>query len=124
MRDYKKYEVWSRSHELTLYIYKEIITQFPKTEQFGLASQIKRAAYSIPLNIVEGCGRNTDNDFVRFLDMALGSAHELEYCILLVYDLGFLNKEKYTEVNEKANEVKAKLIKLIKSIRKGSIGLS
>lgn len=120
MRDYKKYEVWSRSHELTLFVYKEIIPVFPASEQYGLTSQIKRAAYSIPLNIVEGCGRNSDKDFVHFLDMALGSAHELEYCALLVYDLNFLNIEKYTELNAKANEVKAKLIKLIKSIRNDS----
>ncbi|MGZ5135622.1 MAG: four helix bundle protein [Flavitalea sp.] len=124
MRDYKKYDVWARSHDLTLFVYKEIIPLFPQSEQFGLSSQLKRAAYSIPLNIAEGCGRSSDKDFVRFLDMALGSAHELEYCSLLVYNLDFLNIEKYTQLNEKANEVKAKLIQLIKSIRKGQVGLS
>ena len=117
MRDYKKYDVWRKSHELTLFVYKEIIPSFPKAEQFALASQLKRAAYSIPLNIVEGCGRNSDKDFAHFLDIALGSAHELEYCALLVFDLNFFDKEKYTNLNEKVNEIKAKLIKLIKSIR-------
>ncbi|SRR5215204_5287333 len=78
---------------------------------------MKRTAYSIPLNIVEGCGMNSEKDFVHFLDMALGSAHELEYYTLLVYDLNFLDINKFTILNEKANEVKAKLIKLIKSIR-------
>lgn len=117
MRDYKKYDVWVKSHELTLYVYKEIVPLFPSSEKFALTSQMKKASYSIPLNIVEGCGRNSDKDFVHFLDMALGSIHELEYCALLVYDLNFLSIEKYTKLYEKANEVKAKLINLIKSIR-------
>ena len=117
MRDYKKYDVWDKAHQLTLFIYKELIPLFPKTKQYNLTSQLKRASYSIGLNIVEGCGRNSDKDFVHFLDMALGSTHELEYCALLVYDLNFLDIEKYTKLTEKANEVKAKLIKLIKSIR-------
>lgn len=84
MRDYKKYDVWVKSHELVLFIYKEVIPNFPKSEQFELTSQIKRAAYSIPLNIAEGCGRNSDKDFAHFLDIALGSVHELEYCGSLV----------------------------------------
>ena len=87
-------------------------------EKFELTSQTKRAAYSIPMNIAEGCGRNTDKDFVHFLDTALGSAHELEYCALLIFDLGFIKKDLYKLLTEKINEVKAKLINLIKSIRK------
>lgn len=74
---------------------------------------MKRAAYSIAFNIVEGCGRKTDNDFVHFLDMSLGSAHELEYCFLLGKDLGYIKEEEYRKINE----IKAKLINLIKSIR-------
>ena len=117
MRDYKKYECWERSHALVLFVYKEIVPTFPKTEQFDLLRQLKRAAYSIPLNIVEGCGRNSDKDFVHFLDTALGSAHELEYCFLLAKDIGFIQKELFKVLFEKINEVKAKLINLIKSIR-------
>jgi four helix bundle protein len=82
-----------------------------------LSSQIRRAACSIPLNIVEGCGRSTEKDFVRFLDIALGSVHELEYGLLLVRDLGFISNDNHLAVNEKLNEIKAKLIKLIKLIR-------
>lgn len=118
MRDYRKYEVWQRSHALTLHIYKNIITLFPKSEQFELASQIKRAAYSIPLNIVEGCGKSTDKDFVHFLDTALGSCQEVEYCSLLAFDLNYIDRENFDKLNEMVNEVKAKLINLIKSIRK------
>jgi four helix bundle protein len=117
LRDYKKYDVWTKAHELTLLIYKEIIPGFPKSEKFELASQIKRAAYSIPLNIVEGCGRSTDKDFARFLDMSLGSAHELEYCVLLGTELGYIDKPRYEFLNQKINEVKAKLINLIKAVR-------
>ena len=121
MRDYKKYDVWQKAHEFAFYIYKEIIPYFPKSEQYELASQLKRSAYSIPLNIAEGCGRNSDKDFVHFLDMALGSAHEAEYCSLLASDLGFIIKDKYDSLLLRINEIKAKLINLIKSIRKPGI---
>lgn len=117
MRDYHKYDVWHRAHEFTLYIYKEIIPFFPKSEQYESASQLKRSAYSIPMNIAEGCGRNSDKDFVHFLDMALGSTHEAEYCSLLASQLGFISKDKYDILVLKINELKAKLINLIKSIR-------
>lgn len=118
MRDYKKYTVWQKAHHLCLYVYKEVITFLPGDERFGLVSQMKRAAYSVSLNIVEGCGRNSDKDFVHFLDMAFGSVNELEYCALLSYDLAYINKEQYGIFSRLINEVKAMLIKLIKSIRK------
>jgi four helix bundle protein len=101
-----------------LHIYKIIIPSFPKSEQYELTGQLKRAAYSIPLNIVEGCGRNTDKDFVHFLDIALGSCQEVEYCTLLAFDLGYIDQGNYDKLNAMINEVKAKLINLIKSIRK------
>lgn len=118
MRDYKKYGVWVKAHELTLHVYKVVLPCFPKNEQFDLLSQIKRATYSIPLNIVEGCGRNTDKDFAHFLDIALASAQEAEYCALLAFDLEYFSNEVYEKVNLMYNEVKAMLIGLIKSIRK------
>jgi four helix bundle protein len=118
MRDYRKYDVWQKAHELTLFVYKEILPIFPKSEQFELASQIKRATYSIAMNIAEGCGRNSDKDFVHFLDMALGSVHEVEYCSLLSKDLGYISEEFFNSWSERINVVKAKLINLIKSIRK------
>jgi four helix bundle protein len=118
MRDYRKYDVWQKAHALTLHVYSNVIPVLPATEQFELTRQIKRATYSIPLNIVEGCGRNSDKDFAHFLDISLGSCQEVEYCCLLSFDLGYLNKEQYDILNEMLNEVKAKLINLIKSIRK------
>lgn len=111
--------VWQKAHEFTVYLYKEIIPYFPKTEQYELASQLRRSAYSIPMNIAEGCGRNSDKDFAHFLDMVLGSVNETEY--LLASDLGFIQKDKYDSLVSKINEIKAKLINLIKSIRKSSV---
>jgi four helix bundle protein len=117
MRNFKNYEVWNESHELVLFIYKKITIHFPSDEKFELTSQMKRAAYSIPFNIAEGCGRNSDKDFTHFLDISLGSAHELEYCILLSRDLNYLDDEKFGILNRKINAIKAMLINLIKSIR-------
>lgn len=117
MRDYKKLEVWRKSHELNLFVYRNLLPKFPKSEQFDLMSQTKRAAYSIPLNIVEGSGRFTEKDFAHFLDQALGSAHELEYCCLLSKDLLYINQELYQNINQSINEVKAMLIGLIKKLR-------
>jgi len=118
MRDYKKYDVWHKAHELCLHVYKDVIVCFSAEERFALTSQIKRAAYSIALNIVEGCGRNSEKDFLHFLDMSLGSTHEVEYCALLVFDLNYLEKQQYDILVKKINDVKAMLINLIKSIRK------
>lgn len=78
---------------------------------------MKRAACSVPLNIAEGCGRNSEKDFVHFLDMSLGSTHELEYCILLIKDLGYLKIDEFEMLTRKVNSIKAMLITLIKKIR-------
>lgn len=117
MRDYKKLDVWRKSHLMTTFVYREVIVQFPRDEMYALASQIKRAAYSVPLNIVEGSGRTTEADFARFLDHALGSLHKVEYCALLAFDLKFLNEQIYTDLSKKVNEVKAMLIAFIKTLR-------
>ncbi len=118
MRDYRKYDVWVKAHQLTLFIYREIIPCLPKSEQYDLTSQIKRSSYSVPMNITEGCGRNTDKDFVHFLDIALGSLHELEYSVLLCKDLHYSKQTRHEQFLLLETEVKAKLINLIKSIRK------
>jgi four helix bundle protein len=118
MRDYRKYDVWRLGHEFTLYVYREIIPFFPKSEQYDLASQLKRSSYSIPMNVAEGCGRSSDKDFAHFLDISLGSAHEAEYCSMLGAQLGFIVKDKYDVLVLKLIELKAKLINLIKSIRR------
>jgi len=118
MKDYRKIIVWEKAHALVLKIYAEAFDDFPQDESFRLVSQIKRAAYSIPLNIVEGASRNTDKDFAHFLDVALGSCVELEYALFLTKDLGFLSLDKYQDFNIRTGEVKAMLIGFIKKIRK------
>lgn len=100
-----------------MFVYTKLLSKFPKSEQYDLMSQTKRAAYSIPLNIVEGSGRFTEKDFAHFLDQALGSAHELEYCSLLSKDLFYIDQEMYQATNQLINEVKAMLIGLIKKLR-------
>lgn len=117
MRDYQKLDVWKKAHLFTLQVYKEILSVMPIEEKFALTQQIRRATYSIPLNIVEGSGKNTDKDFVHYLDNALGSTKEVEYAFILIRDLGYINLEAYETVNKIINEIKAMLIAFIKFLR-------
>ncbi len=119
MRDYKKFLVWEKSHQLTLDIYQNT-NSFPKEEQFGLISQMKRSSSSVPTNIAEGCGRNSDKDFCRFLYIAFGSANELEYQILLSTDLKFIELEKAQKLLLQIEEVKKMLNGLIKKLNKAN----
>ncbi|TWR31223.1 four helix bundle protein [Mucilaginibacter pallidiroseus] len=116
MQDYKELIVWQKSHELVLSIY-ELLRNFPKDETFNLISQLKRASTSIPTNIAEGAGRFTQKDFASYLQVALGSSHEVEYLILLSKDLGFLSTENNNIYSQHINEIKAMLISLIKKVR-------
>ena len=94
MKDFRKQKVWQKAHDLALEVYR-VTEAFPKREVFGLTSQIRRAGVSIPANIAEGCGQDTDADFARFLQIAMGSASELEYHLLLAHDLGFVSDPDY-----------------------------
>ncbi|MGZ3811207.1 MAG: four helix bundle protein [Mucilaginibacter sp.] len=117
MRDYKKLDIWKKSHLLTKQVYKEVLPLMPVEERFALTNQLRRSTYSIPLNIVEGCGKNTNKDFAHYLDNALGSAHEVEYTCYLIYDLSFISQNTYDLINNEINEVKAMLIAFIKYLR-------
>ena len=117
MRDYHHYKVWNKSHELVQFIYSKVIPDLPVDERYDLTRQMKRAAYSVPFNIVEGSARDTDKDFAHFLDQSLGSVMELEYCSLLLKDLHFIDSELYGHLNGKINDIKAMMIRLIKTIR-------
>jgi len=88
MPDFKRLAVWKSSHELVLQIYRQTAS-FPRHELFGLISQMRRAAVSIPGNIAEGRGRDTDREFARYITMSLGSVSELEYYLILAKDLGY-----------------------------------
>lgn len=116
MQNYKDLKVWGKAHQFTLMIY-EATRDFPKVEQYGLTNQLRRASSSIPANIAEGCGKNTKNDFANFLNIALGSANEAEYFILLSTDLKYLNTELGGKLNNMINEIKAMLIALIAKVR-------
>lgn len=96
----------------------EITNRFPKEELFGLVSQIKRSASSIPANIAEGCGRNSNKDFAHFLNISLGSLNEVTYFVLLAKDLKYINLELFTKISDECNEIKAMLISLIIKVRK------
>lgn len=115
MRDFKKLSVWSKAHHLTLEIYK-VTRQFPDDERFGLTSQIRRASSSIPTNIAEGCGRESDAELKRFCFIAMGSASEVEYQLLLAHDLGYIAGTTYEPLVDKVIEVKRMLTGFIKSI--------
>ncbi|MEO9513680.1 MAG: four helix bundle protein [Flavobacteriaceae bacterium] len=115
MRDYRKYNVWEMGHKITLDVYK-MTKGFPKDEIYGIPSQMRRASYAIPLNIAEGCGREPDAEFKRFLIISQGSASELEFFSFLVKDLGYISDSVYQEINEKINKVKRSLHSLISKI--------
>src|SRR5258708_30189040 len=108
MRDFRELKVWERAQALTLAVYKETAC-FPKEEMYGLTRQIRRAAVSIGANISEGCGKNTRPDFARFLQIALGSASELEYELLLARDLSYLDMEHHDELANQVIETKRML---------------
>jgi four helix bundle protein len=112
MRDFRKLDVWEKSHQLTLHIYA-VTNSFAREEQYGLTSQIRRAATSIPSNIAEGCGRDGDAELARFLRIALGSASELEYQLLLAKDLAYLSDSSHDELTHDVIEVKRMLGGLI-----------
>ena len=115
MKDFRDLKVWEKAHELALDCYS-ITANFPKHEIFGMVSQIRRAGSSIGANIAEGCGRGGNGEFQRFLQMAMGSASELEYHCLLSKDLHFMDEETYSRIQEKVVEVKKMLSSLIRKI--------
>lgn len=116
MRDFKKYKVWELSHQFTLKIY-ELTNSFPQNETYGIISQIRRASASIPTNISEGCGRESDTEFSRFLTIALGSASEVEYLLTLSKDLNFISANTFDELNTEINTIKRKIYTLKQKLK-------
>ena len=108
MKDFRQLKVWEKAHHLTLGIYK-LTKNFPKEELYGLTTQMRRSSASIAANIAEGCGRNSDADFCRFLIIALGSGSELEYQLLLSHDLGLIGDKDYDSLQSELTEVKKML---------------
>jgi four helix bundle protein len=116
MKDFRKLSVWEKSHSLAVEIY-QISSNFPQNEIYGITSQIRRACVSIPANIAEGCGRDGEAEFRRFLHIALGSASELEYHLLLARDLKMLNEEKHKQLDDRVTEIKRMLTSLIQKLK-------
>ena len=116
MRDFRQLKVWQKSHSLTLAIY-QATASFPDEERYGLTSQIRRSCASIPANIAEGCGRDGQVEFARFLAIAAGSASELEYHLLLAHDLRLLDGEVHARLDREVNDIKRMLNVLIQRLK-------
>ncbi|MBL7221726.1 MAG: four helix bundle protein [Phycisphaerae bacterium] len=117
MQDFRKLSVWRKAHELTLAVYRTTI-DFPDEERFGLTRQLRRACVSIAANLAEGTGRGGDKDFARFCQMAMGSATEVEYHLLLAHDLGMLNSQDHQDLTTTVIEIEKMLTSLMKKLRK------
>jgi four helix bundle protein len=116
LRNFRELKVWEKGHRLTLAVYKST-AKFPQDELYGLTSQIRRSCSSIPANIAEGCGRNGDTELARFLGIAMGSASELEYHLLLAHDLNLLETTEYRELTREVTEVKRMLTSFIQKLK-------
>ena len=92
-------------------------SSFPGDERFGLVSQMRRACASIPTNVAEGCGRSTNNELARFIDIATGSASEVEYQLLLAKDLGYLSEDQYKNLSTEVSEIRRMLLAFNKTLR-------
>jgi len=114
--DFKQLKVWRKAHEMTLDTYR-VTAAFPKEEMYGLTSQLRRASTSIGANIAEGCGRRSDGEMCRFLQIARGSASEVEYHFLLARDLRFLDEKEFQKLTRQADELQRMLTGLMQSVR-------
>ncbi len=115
MKDFRGLEAWKRSHQLTLSIY-QATESLPKSELFGLTSQIRRAVASIPTNIAEGCGRDGEAEFGRFLNIAKGSTSEVEYLLQLTHDLNYIETTLHQQLASQTVEIRKMLHGLMKSL--------
>ena len=116
MKDFRSLKVWEKAHALTLAIYKST-ERFPKQELHSLTNQIQRAAVSIPANIAEGCGKDSDAELKRYFSIAMGSAGELEYLLLLAHDLGYLQASVYQSIQSNLVETRKMLNVFIQTLK-------
>ena len=119
MQDFKDLQVWQKAHDLTIEVYRTP-QAFPRLEQFGLMAQI-RASGSIPANIAEGCGRKSQREFAQFLHLAIGSANELEYHLLLAADLSYVERMAQRDLDLRIAEVRKMLSALARRVRSASM---
>ena len=116
MKDFRSLKVWGMAHGLALAIYKAT-EQFPKQELYSLTNQIQRAAVSVPANIAEGCGKDSDRELKRYFSIAMGSASELEYLLLLAHDLGYLQTDIYQPIQNDLVETRKMLNAFIQTLK-------
>lgn len=116
MQDFREIKVWQRAHTLTLNIYK-LTNHFPKNELCGLVNQIRRSCSSIPTNIAEGSVQATDAQFARFLYIALGSAAELDYQLFLAYELEYIGKTDYKDLQSEVDQIKKMLATFVNRLK-------
>jgi four helix bundle protein len=117
MHQFTELKVWQKGRALVKEVYKAT-QNFPKDELFGITSQMRRSAVSIPANIAEGCGRNSDKELSRFLDIANGSAFELETLFILCRDLNYFTQEELESFDAKLNEIQKMIFGLKQSLQK------
>ena len=115
MRDFTKYTVWQKGYAFSLAVYNAT-DHFPNDERYGLTSQMRRAAVSIPANIAEGAGRPSEADFARFLHIASGSGNELECLLMLARDRKLLSQSAYQSLADELVQVKRMLVTLAKKL--------
>ena len=115
MRDFRKLDVWVKAHGFVLDVYRAT-RAFRNEEKYGLVSQLRRAAASVPANVAEGCGRDGAAELARFLRIAAGSASEAEYHLPLAHDLGMLSDRDYAELTNRVTEIKRMLTGLTRKI--------
>jgi four helix bundle protein len=115
MRNYRELQVWSKAHLLTLDLYRAS-RSFPREEMYGVTSQLRRAAASIGANLAEGCGRRTSQELARFVRIAMGSASELDYHLLLCRDLAFIGNDDFEKMSTRLIEVRKMLTAFLSSI--------
>jgi four helix bundle protein len=122
VKDFRNLNVWVRSHKLTLAIY--LVTQgFPKDEIYGLTNQMRRSSASIPTNIAEGCGRDSQAEFIHFLQIAMGSSSELEYQLILVNDLHYLDDQEFLGLSKELGDIRRMLNVLIHKVKNDSMSI-
>ena len=119
MKNFRNLQVWEKAHAFVLDLYAAT-QSFPAQESYGVTSQIRRAAVSIPSNIAEGCGRDGDPELRRFLIIAMGSASETEYQLLLSKDLNFISEKDYHPLNNQLIELKKMLNSFIQKLKPSS----
>jgi four helix bundle protein len=116
MQDFRELKVWQKAHQLTLAVY-QITAGFPRDERYGLTGQLRRACSSVAANLAEGCGRDGNAELARFCSIAMGSASEVQYHLLLARDLNLIKPAEYKTLAEAAGEVKRMLTGLWQKLK-------